>query len=324
MSMPEYISAIDLGSNGIRFVVAAREGNQIVEVESTREGVRLGQDAFERGELSDASLEAAAAAFERFAARLTDYPSCVVQAVATSAARTSSNKAALVELIRDRSGIDLQIIDPLEEARLVAIAVAGEVDMKGQTALLVDMGGGSVEVTVVADGLVVGFESLRLGPVRLLGQLAEAGKSERDAEELFDRYRGSVAALLRSELDYRTPDLCIGTGGNIECLGKKLRRDLLMKDKTGRITRSDLNEYVPRLLAIPPAERMVMFALRPDRADVIALAAMVLRMIVNEAGVSRMEVPGVGLKEGLLREIARREWPEVAGAIDLIEVRESS
>lgn len=300
---PVTIAAIDAGSNGMRLAIARLDKGQITEIESVREAVRLGADAFTVGRLGEAILGAAVAAFQRFAARIAAEKVARVRAIATSAVREADNGAELVESVYHATGIRLEVIDGLEEAQLVLGGVSSAVDISKSRAVLVDMGGGSVEVTVAKNGLALGCETLGLGAVRLMARLAEAGLTERDVDRLYEPYRGASAALVKAELGGRAPEIGVGTGGNLECLGR-LRGPLLGKVKLGKIKASDLDPMIAKLLEMSPAERAVSLGLRPDRADVIAIAAMVLRNVMNEIGISKLVTPGIGLNQGILRKLA--------------------
>ena len=305
-SSDNIIAAIDAGSNGMRLAIGRVEADGAIrELESIREPVRLGGDAFSTGQLGDATIDAAVAAFEHFAERIKEHEATHVRAVATSAAREASNSRALVARIRKATGLRLEIIDGLEEAQLVFAGVAGAVDLSDRAALLIDMGGGSVEVTVARNGLALGCETLGLGAVRLLAQMKELGKSETDVDDMIAPFRGAAAGLVRAEIKEQKPDVCIGTGGNLECLGR-LRGPLLGKEKLGKVKLADLDVMIDKLLAMTPAQRIEKLGLRPDRADVVAIAAIVLRMVMRDAGVTKTLTPGVGLNQGLLRQVADR------------------
>jgi len=300
------IAAIDAGSNGMRLAIGRiADDGAVRELENIREPVRLGADAFSTGQLSETTIDAAVAAFERFQALIEKSEATHVRAVATSAAREASNSRALVARIRKATGIRLEIIDGLEEAQLVFAGVAGVVDLTNRSAMLIDMGGGSVELTIARNGLALGCETLGLGAVRLLAQMKELGKSEGDTEVLIAPFRGAASGLIKAEIKDGKPEVCIGTGGNLECLGR-LRGPLLGKEKLGKVKLADLDMMIDKLLAMSPAQRVEQLGLRPDRADVVAIAAIVLRMVMQDAGVTKALTPGVGLNQGLLRQISDR------------------
>lgn len=302
------IAAIDAGSNGIRLLVGTVDpAGGVCELETTREAVRLGADAFGPGVFSEATMGAAAEAFGRFAATMKTHGVARYRAVATSATREATNGGALVERIHEMCGIKLEVIDGLEEARLAFIGTCSTIDMSGKRAVMIDIGGGSLEVTTAIDGRAVGAESLPIGPVRFLQRLRREGASEADAPRYLEAHAGAVRNLIAAEFGGRPVDIAIGAGGNVVRMAK-LRIDALGKTKGGKVKPSDLDALIAMLVPMSPAERMERFGMRSDRADVIVLAMMVMRMAMDEAGAARVFVPGTGLKEGLLREIAGRDF----------------
>ena len=303
---PILVAAIDAGSNGIRFAIGRVEkSGDFRELENIRESVRLGADAFSSGHFSEGTMAMAAAAFERFAGLMRANGIEHYRAVATSATRDTANGKDLVAHIREATGIRIEIIDGLEEAHLVFAGVAAEVDLTERTALLVDMGGGSVEITVARNGVALGCVALPMGGVRLLSRIRATGKSERDLDELLVPFHGAAVGLIETELKKKPVEVCVATGGNPTALGR-LRVPLLGKSKVGKVKLTDLDAMIELLLEMTPKERETRLDLRPDRADVIAIAAIVLRMIMREADVSKTLTPGVGLAEGLLRQVAAR------------------
>jgi exopolyphosphatase/guanosine-5'-triphosphate,3'-diphosphate pyrophosphatase len=183
-------------------------------------------------------------------------------------------------------------------------AIAPRYELKKRSALLIDMGGGSVEVTVAWDRRAVGAESLRLGPVRLLQMLKEQDWPEFRTPHLLERHGFAIESFVETELKPgMRPEMAFGAGGNIEELAE-LRAPLLGKRKTHKIKIGDLESMIPILIGTPIKDRMSELKLRPDRADVIAVAAMVLHMIMDEAGIQRLFVPRLGIKDGILSQLA--------------------
>ncbi|MBI1368431.1 MAG: hypothetical protein GC162_07220 [Planctomycetes bacterium] len=306
---PVRIAGIDVGSNGIRLIIGEVDVNGAVRaIQSTREAVRLGADAFDDGIIKPDTIAATVAAFTKFKQTMEQAQVQRMRAVATSAARESKNARELIAAIDQATGLKLELIDPLEEAQLVFHGVASAVDVNNKTAVMIDMGGGSVEVTVTRDRLALGCESLRIGPVRLMKMLAAKGLTEADAEPLIARYKGSIAELVRTELSDSPADLCVGTGGNIVRMGQ-LRTQLFGKTKSYKFKPAELDLLITRISAMSVADRVSQLGMRPDRADVIVLSMMVMRMIMAEIPIPRVIVPGVGLKEGLLWHVAHRYYP---------------
>lgn len=303
---PTLIAAIDAGSNGIRMALAEVEpGGKFTVTAIRRAAVRLGHDSFRFGRFSPETIDAAVDAFAVFHKELSNLPVAKMRAVATSATREARNRREMISRVADVTGIKLETIGGMEEAQLVFRSVCDSLDIADETALLVDMGGGSVEVTVAQDGQTLGCETLKLGPVRLLEELRHRNLPEHEVGQLIERYRPSIRSLIDAELDGASIDVCVGVGGNVERMGK-LRTQLLNKVKAGKFKTPELDVYIEKLMPMSVAKRIETLDLRTDRADVILIAIFVMKMIVEEAKVRKVLIPGVGLKDGLLRDLAMR------------------
>jgi exopolyphosphatase / guanosine-5'-triphosphate,3'-diphosphate pyrophosphatase len=297
------LAAIDVGSNAVRLVIGSVESHRkFTIVENIREPVRLGQDVFTGGSFTEETMDRAGEAFQRFASVIRQHSVRWTKAVATSATREALNREIFLDRIAQAAGIDVEVIGPEEEARLIHIAVAGKVSLKNHLALLLDIGGGSTEITLVADGNIVTTESYRMGAVRLLQVLEEKKHGERRFAQLVREYVDGAHRRISRELAGRTIDLFVGTGGNIETLGA-LRHDILGKDRTNMLAKEELDTLVKKLQGMTIEERISELHLRPDRADVIFPAAIILQKVVRIAGVDELEIPGVGLKDGLLADM---------------------
>jgi exopolyphosphatase/guanosine-5'-triphosphate,3'-diphosphate pyrophosphatase len=298
----ENMAAIDVGSNGIRMIVASVGSNgETTTLESVRESVRLGKDVFTKGYITEETTEAALEAFLKFRKLLYKYGVKKVRAVATSALREAENADIFIDRILQATDIEIQVISPQEEARLIALAVGKVVNLKGKSALLIDIGGGSVEMTFVEDGKITTAESFNSGTVRLLEKLHENKVNEERFGRLVRDYVDVAKQRIQKEIKKRRLDLCIGTGGNVEALGD-LRKLFFGKDNRS-ITKSELEVVLEKLQALTVAERMTQLGLRPDRADVIVPAAIVLQKLLKQAGADELLIPRVGLKDGALLEL---------------------
>src|SRR5207249_4192359 len=235
--------------------------------ESVREPVRLGRDVFTRGSVSDETVEQAVAAFQRFRERLTQRGVESFRAVATSALREARNRNAVTSRIKEATGIELDVIGGEEEARLIYLAVTGRIDLKDQRALLIDIGGGSVEVVLVDHGQIVATDSFRMGAVRLLQELGDSKAGARRFNKLVREYVDATRKRLRKKIGAKKIHLCIATGGNPESLGdlRKARFD----KASDLIKVEELKELAKELQRLSVEERMRRYDLRPDRADVI-------------------------------------------------------
>jgi len=303
LNQPGLVAAIDVGSNAMRLGIAAYDENNVPQlIQRYREPVRLGHDAFTSGSLSKQTMQDAVQAFHQFKRILTQYHIDHYRAIATSAMRDSHNGNQLIDQIQQQTGIQLELISGEEEARLVHYSIARRMDLSHQFVLLVDMGGGSVEVTLCNNGEVISAQSFKLGTVRLLELLGKAD----NFNILLSEYMISVQNKLKEQIGTRQASLCIATGGNAGALGSLIHQ-YFNGDSPTSITRNQLNQLILHLETLSLEERMQNLNLRPDRADVILPAAIVFHEIMMLAKIKRMVIPEASLLDGVLLDMMDTE-----------------
>ncbi|MCJ7626887.1 MAG: HD domain-containing protein, partial [Longimicrobiales bacterium] len=205
-----------------------------------------------------------------------------------------------VDRLKDETGIELEMISGSEEARLVHLAVASRVDFTGGQWILTDLGGGSVEVSLVDDMGILWSESHTMGSVRILEELSESKPDPRGFQRLLSDY---VSALrIPFSAQYWSPSGFVATGGNIEALANLAGT---AKDSQGvaKLPTADLRAAIDLLSRLSFQERISQLGLREDRADVILPAAMVYHHLAGLADAEEILVPGVGVKEGILLDL---------------------
>ena len=304
------LAAIDVGSNAIRLAIGEVDGERKLSVvESLRDPVRLGQDVFTKGSISEETIDRAAEAFRKFRDVIEARGAKWTKAVATSAAREAINREIFVDRIAQSSGIEILVIGTEEEARLIHLAVSEKINLKNKLALLVDIGGGSTEITLVSDGNIIATESFKMGAVRLLQVLEGKERGERHFNQLVREYVDATQKRIKKEIGKEKIDVCVGTGGNIESLGD-LRKELFGKDRDTLLAADELDTLVKKLQSMTFEERVQELHLRPDRADVIVPASVVLQKVMKQAGVDEILIPKVGLKDGLLIDMVQELYGE--------------
>jgi exopolyphosphatase / guanosine-5'-triphosphate,3'-diphosphate pyrophosphatase len=303
LASPVRIAAIDAGSNGIRLIVAQAGSSSEIEIlDSVRAPVRLGHRAFTARRLSNATIDEAVQAFRRFRALLDRYGVQRYRAVATSAAREAQNREVLLRRIRRTSGIDLEVIDSSEEARLVRSAILGALGEKLVPRLIVDLGGGSLEINLLRKRMPEKVMALPLGSVRLMETLGIYGAF---TEEQCERVQHRVASLLQSFWP-SPPDLssavAVASGGNAEAFARIIPGPRL--NGIPSVNLRLLRERIWGILRLDIEERMEQFRVRRDRAEVLGVAAIVFAGLSRHLRLRTMLVPGVGVKEGILWDLA--------------------
>lgn len=311
MSAPFRIAAIDAGSNGIRLVVAqATSATEIEILESVRAPVRLGHRAFTTRRFSRLTIEEAVRAFQRFGRLLDRYGVNRFRAVATSAAREAQNRNVLLRKIHRATGIKLEVIDSSEEARLVRSAILGAVGEKLMPRLIVDLGGGSLEISLLRKRIPEKILALPLGSVRLMETLKIFGAF---SEDQCERVEHRVSLLLQSfwpappEL---SSALAVGSGGNAEAFARIFPGP--RSNDFPSVNLRLLRERVWEILRLNVDERMEQFGVRRDRAEVLGVAAIVFGALSRHLRLRTMLVPGVGVKEGILWDLAAAHFSELS------------
>jgi len=298
---PIRVAAIDVGSNAIRFNAAEFLGPATwLDLEVQRLPVRLGHNTFQTGMLDESTMTAAVEAMSAFRRSIDTLGIPRYRAVATSAVRESRNGGELVDRIRRECGIQLETITGTEEARLVWIAIRNRVDLGDRPWMAMDLGGGSLEVSLITPEGIQWTESHQMGTVRMIEDL-----KGREIDP--DQYRTLLSEYART---LRIPDRVegstigglLGTGGNMEALA--LLADC-PPDESGvsRVLMESFNRTVELLSAMPVADRISRLGLREDRADVILPAALIYGRVAELAGVDEIWVPHVGVKEGVLIDL---------------------
>jgi exopolyphosphatase/guanosine-5'-triphosphate,3'-diphosphate pyrophosphatase len=302
----ETLAAIDIGSNAIRLVVGTMDEHGDIRVlKKLREPVRLGKDVFTDGSISTKTRKEALEAFVRFSAVLKNLDVKHTKAIATSALREAADRESFVQDVKKASGIKIDVIDGIEEGRLIFSAVSHRMNLNDKVALLIDIGGGSVELTVVDHGVCKATQSFKLGTVRLLQLIESKGLKEKNTREVVNEHLAPARDFLKTALKGLHVDTAVGTGGNFECLGK-LRVALLQKSSIFSMTRDELGELVNHLQTMSVKERIQFLRLRPDRADVVVPAAHVTQAVMELADCDLLSIPYVGLRDGILADIGSK------------------
>ena len=275
-----------------------RESGKVEVIDTARQPVRLGRDVFSQGRLSPEIIESSVEAFREFSKTIRRHEVDQTAAVATSAVREAANGRELTDRVRDETGIEIDVISGIQEARLVHLAVSQKLDMERGEALLVDIGGGSVEVVLTSDGLLIDSRSYDVGTVRMLQVLSDKRRGKdrfaHVVEEVCNDVRGWVTGIVGHNLIGRM----VGTGGNVEAIGditgrragKKAMSYANIKDIDR--TRSTLEDLSVR-------RRRRELRLKPDRADVIYPATVVLQAMMSVVWTSTLIIPRVGLRNYL-------------------------
>jgi exopolyphosphatase/guanosine-5'-triphosphate,3'-diphosphate pyrophosphatase len=302
------LAAIDVGTNSVHMVIADvnRDGNFDV-VDRVKETVRLGRRAFETGALSKEAMDLAVRTLSNFKKLIQIRHVNRMRAVATSAVRETRNSAEFVARIRRETGIKVEIIPGAEEARLIFVAARHAMGLEGGPHLLIDIGGGSVELVMVRDGEPMWMRSLRLGVSRLTEQfLTDDPPSPRQVRDLEAHLAMEAGDLLKSAKREGVVR-AIGTSGTVNTLvamARAARGEELGRLAGATASAAEIAEIRRNVLDCDLADRLELPGIDAKRADLMPASAILTDYILHHSGAPEIVACTWALREGLLLELA--------------------
>lgn len=282
------LAAIDLGSNAVRLLfknVFTHNGTIQYQKEALiRVPIRLGKEAFVDGFISEEKRQKLLKTMDSFTNLLNVYDAEGYRACATSAFREAGNGEAIVEEIRQKTGLSIDIIDGKKEAEILYSLDISRFINPDKPCLYVDVGGGSTEVSVFADNEYVRSSSFKVGTIRMLHNLVPDTEWE-NMKKWLTEIQNTYGKLY-----------AIGSGGNINKLIK-----MYGKKKKKRLSYDHILTAHDEIRKYTFEERVNLLGLKPDRADVIVPATEIFKNIMNWAGIRHIYVPTIGIADGLIK-----------------------
>lgn len=305
MDFPLRVASIDVGSNALRFLAAEFKNRKEFDLLlSDRYPLRLGHDVFLSGKMTSDAIESAITGLKTFANHMGRLDVKKYRAVATSAVRESKNSGELIAKVRNDAGLELETISGSEEARLVHLSVKHHIPLGDEQWILADLGGGSVEVSLIDDAGILWSESHTMGAVRLLEELAGSGEEPGRFKKLLEEYVATLRVPM--VIQSKKPAGFITTGGNIETIASLL--DPQNGTKASRVPLADLRKLIEKLARLTYHERIRELNLREDRADVILPASLVYERLGILVDAKEIIVPHAELREGILLDLVNGLW----------------
>ena len=284
-------AAIDIGSNGVRMlisnVITTRSSKVFFQKNSlVRVPIRLGEDSFTSGNISDINLKRLIKAINAFKLIMKVHNVSFYKAYATSALRDASNSKQVVNKVLKKCNINIEIIDGIKEAKIISKSSVSNIIKPDIIFLSIDVGGGSTEFSFIKNGKTISSKSFKLGTIRLL-----KGKV---TDQIWDEAK---TWILKNIKNYNKITL-LGSGGNINKIFS------LSNTKEGKpMSRIIFNKIFKQLETINYYDRMVKYSLNPDRADVILPASKIFLKAFEWTSASKIYVPRLGLSDGIIKDI---------------------
>ena len=287
-------ASIDVGSNAVRLlftnVFETPNGPVFRKLSLVRVPIRLGEDAFVRGEIGEEKADQLIKTMRSFKHLMNVHQVLDYKAYATSAMREASNSEAIIKEIKRYADIDLEVVTGDMEADTISMEDLPDQLPRFEEAVFIDVGGGSTEMTYLCEGKKASSISFKIGTIRLLHNTV--------TEELWTQFDNWFESENLSE----TKIPIIGTGGNINKLLKVLRPT----QNDYYITAESLTQFKKDLEQVDLDERIVKFILNPDRADVIIPASEIFLRAAKNLNTSEIYIPKIGLSDGIARDLYRK------------------
>lgn len=305
------IAAIDIGSSGIRMDVAeVRPDGSYSILDSLKKGVQLGKDTFTEGHISEESLRAACDSLRDFKRVLDSYGVLRYRAVATSAVREASNSETFLDRVLMSTGLDVEIIDGPEENRLTLSAVAeslrsGPDVSKGKT-LLVEVGGGNADITLLSKSDLVQAGTYPLGSIRMRAAVAPRAGAHEQQVKLLKRQISGVMASVKRSMEIKEVSNVIALGGDVRFAARSLMR---AADETGPalIPRDSFSEFVDSISRLSVDALVQKYSLSYLDAETLTPALLTYLQLLKETQAESLIVTQASIRLGILLDLLPAE-----------------
>ena len=328
--MPTF-AAVDIGSNSVRLKIARLQAGRLRPLHEDREVTRLGEGVFSSGFLTPESMAETVRVLRRFHRSTQQIVTDAVRVVATSALRDARNSQAFLEWVRSATGWRVEIISGIEEARLIHLGLVSGPRVDRFPTLMMDLGGGSCELTVSHRGHIRDAVSLPLGAVRLTNEFLRHDPPRKGE---LQRLRGFVTREANRVEDRITTARIAnviatsGTAAALAAVASHLRRG--GSRQRSMVSRADVSRIAKRMARVPIAERRKIEGIGPRRAEIIVAGAVVYHELLERLRLKGFRYSPLGLRDGILaqmaadydrstrsgRQIESERWESILKAVD--------
>jgi exopolyphosphatase / guanosine-5'-triphosphate,3'-diphosphate pyrophosphatase len=301
--MPTF-AAVDIGSNSVRLKISRLTRHRLVEIHEDREVTRLGESVFRSGFLSPEAIANTVKVLRRFHRAVQNVGVDAVRVVATSALRDARNSYAFMEWVRSVTGWNVEIISGLEEARLIHLGLTSTLRVSASSVLMVDLGGGSCELTISGGGHIRSTISLPLGAVRLTNEFLQHDPPRKSE---LRQMRGFIAREIERTADRirrARPKVVIATSGTAESLAAVCHGLSNKGIRAKAVSRPQMQRIAKLLARLPLEGRRRLSGVGPRRAEIIVAGAAVYAALLERCQLPGFRYSPLGLRDGLLAQMA--------------------
>lgn len=297
------VGVIDVGTNSVKFHIGERDGSgHWQRVVDRAEVTRLGEGLHETGEIAPAAQRRTLEAICAMRAEAAREGADPLLALGTMGLRTACNRDAFIAAVRERCGVEIEVIDGETEARLAYLAVQAGVGLPRGAVIVFDTGGGSTQITIGRGARVRARFSLDIGAVRLTEQFA---LDRATSGETLDAALAAIAGDLGRLEGEPTPDVLVGMGGavtNLACVSLGMAGYDPDRVQGAILTREEVERQIALYAGLDGPNRRGVAGLQPGRAEIILAGALVVLALMEKVGKDRVSVSDRGLRHGVLIE----------------------
>jgi exopolyphosphatase/guanosine-5'-triphosphate,3'-diphosphate pyrophosphatase len=322
------LAAIDIGTNSVHMIVVHVRGDASFEVvDREKEMVRLGTGGLDGKRLTETAMDAALQALSKFHRLAESHQVDEILAAATSATREAENGPAFLAEIQRQTGIRPRVISGTEEARLIHMAAVYGVDVKRSRAVVIDIGGGSVEITLGSERPQLA-RSFKTGVIRLSERFVRSDPLAARDERKLVRHLEDALGDFAAQVTAAGFDRVIGTSGTILGLGAMAAHENAggapEELRNLRIPAKQIRKVREKVTRLPLADRLRLPGLEPKRADIVVAGAVLLDTILRTIGADEITLCDLALREGLILDYIRQHSADIARAHRYPDVRRRS
>jgi exopolyphosphatase/guanosine-5'-triphosphate,3'-diphosphate pyrophosphatase len=295
-------AAIDIGSNSVRLKIAKLVRRRLKVLHEDREVTRLGESVFQSGMLDPATMQQTVKVLRRFHKATQQFGADIVRAVATSAMRDASNSTAFLQWVYAATGWRVEIISGLEEGRLIHLGVTTHTNIQAGRMLLIDLGGGSCELTVSTKRQIEEMVSLPLGAVRLTRDFLEHDPPRKNEVERLRSFIEEEIERVESKMKHGGRiNATIATSGTPAALSEMWSKE--NGKPTTTVTREGLLRMTKKLTKLGVQGRRAVRGIGPKRAEIIVAGAWVFSELLTRLELSNFRYVPYGLRDGMLQQM---------------------
>lgn len=302
--MPTF-AAVDIGSNSVRLKIARLTRGRLRAIHEDREVTRLGEGVFRSGFLTPESMAETVKVLRRFHRATQQVVTDPVRVVATSALRDARNSQAFLEWVRSATGWKVEIISGLEEARLIHLGLVSNLRVDSSPVLMIDLGGGSCELTVSGRGHIRDTVSLPLGAVRLTNEFLSHDPPRKGELKRMQGFITREVNRIAARVVAAKVNAVIATSGTAAALAaaaSHLRKNGARQGNA--VSRAEMARIAKRLARLPIDHRSQIEGIGPRRAEIIVAGAFVYHELLERCHLKGFRYSSLGLRDGLLAQMA--------------------